>query len=79
MKRIDRPEVYVVFCLVIFLFNQSKNYAILEPKKKRIRVLAGFEAKAKEGRPRCQGHPGGLDLGRPKCDMITCKLKILKN
>ena len=33
--RIGRPEVYVVVCLVIFLFNQSKNNAVLEPRKER--------------------------------------------
>ena len=58
-KRIDRPEVYVVFCLVIFLFNQSKNNAVLKPRKEHFRGLVGFEVQAKEG-PRGQGRPGGL-------------------
>ena len=59
-KRIDRPEVYIVFCLVIYLFNQSKNNAVLEPRKEHFRELVGFEAQAKEGRSRGQGRPGGL-------------------
>ena len=59
-KRIDRPEVYVVFCLVIFLFIQSNNNAVLELRKEHFRGLVGFEAQAKEGRPRGQGRPGGL-------------------
>ena len=28
-KGIDRPKVYIVFCLVIFFFNHSKNNAVL--------------------------------------------------
>ena len=59
-KRIDRAEVYVVFCLVIFLFKQSKNNAVLELRKEHVLGLVGFEAQAKEGRPRGQGRPGGL-------------------
>ena len=59
-KQINRPEVYVVFCLVIFLFNQSKNNAVLEPRKEHFRGLVGFEAQAKERRPQGQGRPGGL-------------------
>ena len=50
-KQVDRPQVCVVVCLVIFLFNQSKNNAILEPRKEHFRVLVGFKATAKEGRP----------------------------
>ena len=46
--------------MVIFLFNQSKNNAVLEPRKEHFRGLVGFEAQAKEGRPRGQGRPGGL-------------------
>ena len=59
-KRIDRQKVYVVFCLIIFLFNQSKNDAVLEPRKDHFRGLVGFEAQAKKGRPRGQGRPRGL-------------------
>ena len=50
-KQFDRPEVSVVFCLVIFLLNQSKNNAILKPRKEHIRVLVGFETKVKEEHP----------------------------
>ena len=59
-ERIDRPEVYVVFCLGIFLFKQSKNNAVLVPRKEHLRGLVSFKAQAKEGRPRDQGRPGGL-------------------
>ena len=63
-------EVYVVFCLVIFLFNQSKNYANLEPRTKHFRGLLGFEAKAKDFKmcPQGQGRPQGLHL----CYLTTC-------
>ena len=44
--------------MVLFLFNQSKNNAVLESRKEHFRGLVGFEAQAKKGRPR--GHPGGL-------------------
>ena len=47
-KQIDRLEVYVVLCLVIFLFNQLKNDAVLEPRTGHFRELEGFEAKAQE-------------------------------
>ena len=46
--------------MVIFLFNQPKNNAVLEPRKEHIRGLVGFEARAKEGRPRGQGRRRGL-------------------
>ena len=59
-KQIDRPEVYVVFWVVIFLFNQSKNNAVLEPRKEHLRGLVGFAAPAKEGHPQGQGRPEGL-------------------
>ena len=59
-KRIDGPEDYVVFCLVIFLFNQSRNNAVLEPRKEHFGGLVGFEAQAKEIHPQGQGRPGGL-------------------
>ena len=77
MKQIERLEVNDVFCFVIFFFDQSKNTAILEPRNEHIWVLVGFEAKAKKGRFWGQGRPRGLNLGRPKCDIITCKIKIL--
>ena len=51
---------YVVFCLVIFIFNQSKNNAVLEPKKNFFRGLVDFKAQAKEGRPRGQERVGEL-------------------
>ena len=31
-NEIDRLEVEVIFCLVIFLFNQTKAIAVLEPR-----------------------------------------------
>ena len=45
-KRIDKLDVYVVFCLIIFLFSQSKNIAVLEPGTKHFRELVRFEAEA---------------------------------
>ena len=35
----------VMFCLVIFLFHQSKNNAVLEARTGQFRGLEGFEAK----------------------------------
>ena len=61
-KRIDRPEVYIVFCLVIFLFNQPKNNAYLEPRTEHFRGPVGFEAKNFKMCPRGQGRPRGLHL-----------------
>ena len=46
--------------MVTFLFNQPKNSAVLESRKDHFLGLVGFEAQAKEGRPRGQGRPGGL-------------------
>ena len=46
--------------MVSFLFNQSKNNAVLEPRKEHFRGLVGFAAQAKEGRPGGQGRPGEL-------------------
>ena len=57
-KQIGRLKVCVVFCKVIFFFNQSKHNAVLKPRTGNFRGLAGFEAKAKDlklwprGRPR---------------------------
>ena len=64
-KRIDKQEVYIVFCLVIFLLNQSKNNAVRESRAGHFRGLVGFEAKdlSFEGKAKdfkiC---PGGLHL-----------------
>ena len=44
-KRTGRLEVSVVFRLVIFLFNQSKNNAVLLPRIGHFRELQVFEAK----------------------------------
>ena len=38
-------EVEVNFCLVIFLFHESKINAVLEPKIELFRGLVAFEAK----------------------------------
>ena len=46
--------------MVIFLYHQSKNNAVLEPRKERFRGFLGFETLAKEGRPGGQERPGGL-------------------
>ena len=73
MKQIDRLKVWIIFCLVVFLYIQSKNNATLEPRTGYFRVLVGFEAKAKNLRfeakakdfkmcPRGQGRPQGLNL-----------------
>ena len=35
-------------CLVVFLFNQSKNNAVFEPRTGHFRGLLGFEAMAKD-------------------------------
>ena len=43
----DGLEVYVVLCLVITLFNQSKNNAVLEPRTGHFRKLVGLEGKTK--------------------------------
>ena len=59
---------YVVFCLVIIPFNQSKNNDFLEPRTGRFWGLVDFEAKAKDfkmcpwGRSRGLGPPRGLHL-----------------
>ena len=49
-----------------FLFNQSKNNAVLEPRTGHFPGLVGFEAKAKPKDlkmfPRGQGRPRGLHL-----------------
>ena len=45
--------------LFSFLTNQ-KNNAVLQPRKEHFRGFVGFEAQAKERRPRGQGRPGGL-------------------
>ena len=47
-KRIDRPKVYVDFCLIIFLLNQSKIDAVPEPRTGHFRGLVGFETKAND-------------------------------
>ena len=58
-------------CLIIFLFNQSKNNAVLEPRTEHFRGLVDFvanakdltfEAKAKDLKmcPRGQGRPRRL-------------------
>ena len=72
----DYP-IMIFFCL-FFLFNQSKNNAVLETKTGHFRGLVDFEAKAKDlsfdanvkdlkmcprVRPRGQGRPRGLRLG----------------
>ena len=44
-KERKRLEFCVVFCLVIVVFNQSKNNAVLEPRTAQFRRLVGFEAK----------------------------------
>ena len=61
-KQIDKLEVEVIFCLVIVLFNQSKNNAVLEPRTGPFRGLVGFLAKAKDFKkcPLGQGRPRGL-------------------
>ena len=48
--------------MIIFLFNQSKNNAVLKPRKEQFRGPVGFEAQAKEGRSRGKGRPGGLRI-----------------
>ena len=65
----------------LFLFNQSKNNAILEPRTGHFSGLVGFEAKdlsfeakAKDlkmcprGRPRGQGRPQGLHICKVQID-----------
>ena len=47
-KLIGRLKVCAVFCKVIFVFTQSKNNVVLEPRTRHFRGLAGFEAKAKD-------------------------------
>ena len=61
-KRFDILEVYAFFCLVIFHFNQSKNNAVLEPRKGDLQGLEGCEAKDFKMCPRSQGHPQELHL-----------------
>ena len=74
-KQIDRLKVKVNFCLVICLFNQSKNNGVIESKTGYFRGHVGFGAKTKakdlsfEAKamdfkicPRGQGHPRGLYL-----------------
>ena len=41
-------EVKVKFSLVMFLFHESKNNIVLEPRSGHFRGLVGFEAKAKD-------------------------------
>ena len=63
MKRIDRLEVEIIFCLVIFLFIQSRNNAVLKAGDRTFSRTLGFEAKAKDfkmsprGRSQGQGRP----------------------
>ena len=46
LQRIDRlSHMYVVFCLVILVFNQSKSNAALQTKTGHFRGLVGFKAK----------------------------------
>ena len=76
-KRTYRLEVNVVFHLVIFLLNQSKNNTFLEPRTGHFQGFVGFETKAKDlsfeaeakhfqtyprGHPQDQGRPRGLHL-----------------
>ena len=58
------PEFKKFLCLVIFVYNQSKNNSVLEPRTGHFRGLVGFEAKAKDLKmcPRGQGCPQGLHL-----------------
>ena len=44
-KRIEKLEFLVIFSLVIFLFHQSKNNLVLEPRTGHFRGPVGFEAK----------------------------------
>ena len=57
MKRIDRLEVKSILCLVIFLFVQSRNNAVLEPTTGCFRGLVDFEAKDFKMYPRGQERP----------------------
>ena len=65
-------RLFSIFFLLSYF--QSKNDAILEPRKEHILVLVGFEAK--EGRPLGQGCPGVLHLRHLKWYIIACKIKI---
>ena len=40
-NELKKLEFLVIFCLVIFLFNQSKNNAVLEPRTGHFRGLVG--------------------------------------
>ena len=56
------PEFKKFLCLVIFLFNQSENNAVLEPRTAHFQGLVGFETKDFNMFPRGQGRPQGLYL-----------------
>ena len=61
-QQIDRPEVYLVFCLVIFAFKQSRNNAVHEPRTEHSRGFVGLETKHFKIYPRGQVRPRGLHL-----------------
>ena len=74
-KKIDRLEVYVNFCLVIFLFNQSKDSIVLEARTGHFQGLVGFEAKAKQG---CRNKGGMGDRGGVEDTRLEAKAKDTK-
>ena len=54
--------IMLFFCLVVFLFNQSRNNAILEPRAGHFRGHVAFEAKDFKMCPRGREYSRGLHL-----------------
>ena len=79
---------YVVFCLVTFLFNQTKNNAVLEAKTEHFWELLGFKSKAEdlsfkakdfEMCPRGQGRPKNFTSARSRLRFIAQLLLLRHN
>ena len=60
MKRVVRLEVKIIFVQVIFLFIQSRNNAVLEPRTEHFRGLVDFKAKDLSFEAKGQGHQNVL-------------------
>ena len=75
-QRTDRLAV-MYFCFVIFVFNQSKNDAVLEPRTGHFRGLVGFETKNFKMCSEGQGRRRGLQLCFPNACLMFIYLSIL--
>ena len=44
-KQLDWLEVYVIFCVAVFLYWQSKNDAVVNPRTRHFQNILGLKAK----------------------------------